>query len=77
MAFCLFELSQNPAVQERLYQEVKDVLESHNGQLDYEALQEMTYMDQVINGKTKSVLSFTKCFLYIFTKKGYFVESKQ
>lgn len=46
----LFELARNPDIQEKLQEEVDRVIEKHNGEITYDALQEMTYMDMVIYG---------------------------
>jgi cytochrome P450 family 6 len=50
MTFTLFELSQNHNLQDKLRQEINSVLAKHNNQITYDAIMEMTYMDQVING---------------------------
>ena len=42
-------LALNPDVQERLIQELDTVLDKHNGEITYEAVNEMSYMDMVIN----------------------------
>ncbi|XP_046679584.1 probable cytochrome P450 6a14 isoform X1 [Homalodisca vitripennis] len=47
--FCLYELACNGRIQDQLYWEVEDVLDRHEGNISYQALQEMTYLDQVIN----------------------------
>ncbi|PNF30179.1 putative cytochrome P450 6a13 [Cryptotermes secundus] len=49
MTFCLYELSVNPDIQERLRTEVDTVLEKHDGKLSYEAVQEMSYLDKVVS----------------------------
>ncbi|XP_054288447.1 probable cytochrome P450 6a13 [Macrosteles quadrilineatus] len=49
ITFCLYELACNYKIQEKLHWEVEEVLERHNNEISYQALQEMTYMDQVIN----------------------------
>ena len=42
-------LAENPDVQERLQQEIDEALENNNGQLTYDALSEMKYLDAVMN----------------------------
>ncbi|KAK5638794.1 hypothetical protein RI129_013089 [Pyrocoelia pectoralis] len=49
MAFCLLELCLNPDVQEELRAEVNSTLNKHNGDLTYESLKEMKYMNAVID----------------------------
>ncbi|KAH8267111.1 hypothetical protein KR018_005956 [Drosophila ironensis] len=45
-----YELLQNPDIQERLYEEAKEIRESLNGgALTYDAVQKMTYMDMVVS----------------------------
>ncbi|KAG8267663.1 hypothetical protein J6590_047247 [Homalodisca vitripennis] len=48
-SFCLYELAKSPSVQERLRQEIDEVLANYDNKITYQALQDMTYMDQVIN----------------------------
>ncbi|XP_017880985.2 probable cytochrome P450 6a21 [Ceratina calcarata] len=48
LSFIGFQLAMHQDVQERLREEVKTVLEKHGGVLTYEAVKDMTYMDQVI-----------------------------
>lgn len=47
----LYELSRNMDIQRKARNEIIDVLEKHNGVLSYEAMMEMSYIDQIINGK--------------------------
>jgi cytochrome P450 family 6 len=49
MTFCLFELASNPEIQEKLRQEVFEVLKRHDNKLTYDATMEMHYMEKVIN----------------------------
>jgi cytochrome P450 family 6 len=51
MMFCLYELAQNPQVQEQLQQEIDKVLARHDGEVTYEGIQEMEYMDMVVSGQ--------------------------
>ncbi|KAF5304863.1 hypothetical protein FQR65_LT07880 [Abscondita terminalis] len=49
LTFCLYELSINNNLQNKLRQEIDQVLEKHNGEVNYEALMDMKYMDQIVN----------------------------
>ncbi|XP_053683464.1 probable cytochrome P450 9f2 [Sabethes cyaneus] len=50
MAFLTYELTINPDIQNRLYEEIKETEQSLNGKpLCYEVLQKMTYMDMVVS----------------------------
>ena len=50
MCFMSHELAVNPDIQERLYEEVKEVNEELNGKpLTYEVLQKMKYLDMVVS----------------------------
>ena len=49
-SYALFELAQNPKVQQKLRAEIEKVLQRHDGELSYEAMMEMKYLDQVITG---------------------------
>ncbi|KAF2885478.1 hypothetical protein ILUMI_20695, partial [Ignelater luminosus] len=49
LTFCFYELVVNPDVQDKLREEITDVLERHDGKLTYDAIMEMTYMDKCVN----------------------------
>ncbi|XP_053683470.1 probable cytochrome P450 9f2 [Sabethes cyaneus] len=50
LAFLTYELTINPDIQNRLYEEIKETEQSLNGKpLCYEVLQKMTYMDMVLS----------------------------
>ncbi|KAJ3659267.1 hypothetical protein Zmor_010964 [Zophobas morio] len=49
MTFALYELASNPEVQEKLREEINTVMENHNGKLTYDAVMEMTYMENVLH----------------------------
>jgi cytochrome P450 family 6 len=51
MAFALYELALHTAIQQRLRTEITAVLEEHNQQVTYEAIQEMPYLEKVIFGE--------------------------
>lgn len=49
LSFALFELANNQEIQERVRDEVLEKLKLHDNKITYEALKDMTYLDQVIN----------------------------
>ncbi|KAG8270387.1 hypothetical protein J6590_086159 [Homalodisca vitripennis] len=49
IVFCLFELSCNQSIQNHLFLEIEEILNRFDGTICFQALQEMTYLDQVIN----------------------------
>jgi cytochrome P450 len=57
ITFCLYELALNPDIQERVRIEIDTVLDRHGGNITYESVFEMEYLDKVVSGKsTKSVV---------------------
>lgn len=56
MSFCLYELCKDLSAQQRAYEEIVTVLEKHNGQLTYESISEMKYVDNCIDGTYAIVL---------------------
>ena len=63
MTFCLYELALNPDIQERVRNEIDTVLERHDGNITYESVFEMEYLDKVVCGKTtkSSLLNRSMC----------------
>jgi cytochrome P450 family 6 len=61
MTFCLYELTLNPDIQERFRNEIDTVLERHGGNISYESVFEMEYLEKVVDGKStkSSALSIT------------------
>nr|AKZ17692.1 cytochrome P450 monooxygenase CYP6BQ33 [Tenebrio molitor] len=49
LSFALYELATNPDIQEKLRDEINSVLANHEGQMTYDAMMEMTYMEKVIH----------------------------
>ena len=54
MTFCLYELSLQQDIQDRLREEIDVVLQRHDGKITYEGIQEMEYLDKVVSGKAHS-----------------------
>lgn len=50
-SYTLSELGRHQDVQRKLREEIRKVKATHGGELTYEGLQEMTYLDCVVNGK--------------------------
>jgi cytochrome P450 family 6 len=55
MMFCLYELAVNPDIQERLRNEIDTVLERHGGNITYESVFELEYLEKFVDGES------TKC----------------
>ncbi|RZC38786.1 p450 domain containing protein, partial [Asbolus verrucosus] len=49
MTFTLYELARNQDIQQRLRDEINTVLAKHDGKITYDSIQEMKYMNQVID----------------------------
>lgn len=47
LSYTFFHLAKHPEVQEKLLKEINEVLAKHNGELTYNSIKDMTYMDQV------------------------------
>lgn len=51
MSFALIELAANQEIQDKLREEINSVLGGSSGELSYEAIHDMRYLDMVISGK--------------------------
>jgi cytochrome P450 family 6 len=51
LSYALYELALHPDLQSRLREEIKQLLDTHQGQLTYEGIREMSYLDMVVRGK--------------------------
>ncbi|KRT81631.1 cytochrome P450 [Oryctes borbonicus] len=49
MTLCLHELAFNQDIQDKLRAEVRETMKKNNGELTYDSIMEMKYMDQVVN----------------------------
>jgi cytochrome P450 family 6 len=50
MSFALYELALHPEIQNRLRADIMEVLNKYNGQVTYDGIQEMAYLDMVVSG---------------------------
>lgn len=50
LSFCLYELAKNPDVQKKVQQEIDQIKAKHNGQLSYDAVNDMKYLGWCIDG---------------------------
>jgi len=63
MSYALYELALQPEIQNRLRAEIMQVLNKHNGQLTFDALEEMAYLDMVVSGgRIKAVCIMNRTF---------------
>jgi cytochrome P450 len=51
LSFALYELALHPEIQQSLRAEILQVLSKHDGELTYNGIQEMSYLDRVVSGK--------------------------
>lgn len=63
LSLTLYELARHQDIQSRLREEIEEVIANYgeNGELSFEAMQKMKYLDQVISGKFKNI---SKLFSY-------------
>lgn len=60
MAFFMYEMAKNPEIQQRVYDEIQEVLQRFNGELSYEALSEMKYLDCCVEGEIDILFHVSK-----------------
>lgn len=51
MSFCMYELAKKPEVQRKVHAEIDAVLSQYNGELTYESIGEMKFMERCIDGE--------------------------
>jgi cytochrome P450 family 6 len=59
MTFALYELARHLDIQEKVRSEVETVLAKHDGKVSYDAIQDMKYMNQVIDGEVLCVKKYS------------------
>lgn len=52
LSYTLYELAKNPEIQRRIQEDIDITLEKHNGELTYESILDMKYVDICVKGKS-------------------------
>lgn len=50
LSYCLYELAKSPEIQQRVHREIDQILSEYNGQLTYETVCDMVYLEKCIDG---------------------------
>lgn len=58
LTFCLYELALNQQVQSNARQIIRTALQKYDGQFSYEMMMDMSYIDQILQGKKFVVCDF-------------------
>lgn len=56
MAFALYELANNPEIQVKLRKEMKKAVSHFGGNLTYDSLRSLPFLDKVVSGNIKILL---------------------
>lgn len=54
VTFGLYELAFHPEIQERLFEEIQAARMKSGGEIEYDDIKDMQYLEQVVNGKLVS-----------------------
>lgn len=64
----MYELAKHHSVQQKVYEEIVNVLQNHDGKLTYESLSEMKYLDKCIDGKIFKIFLLVRFMIFVFEK---------
>ena len=53
LTFALYELALKPEMQQRVRDEILQVLSKHDGKLTYDGIKDMSYLDRVVSGEER------------------------
>lgn len=51
VSFCIYELARNKTIQDKLRMEIDDALEQNGGNITYDSLMALPYLDNVLSGE--------------------------
>lgn len=51
LSFTLYELARNPEIQRKVQEDIDRVLENHGGEITYESIMDMKYVEYCLMGK--------------------------
>ncbi|XP_051165547.1 cytochrome P450 6B4-like [Leptopilina boulardi] len=68
MSFLIMDIASRPEIQEKVRNEIVSLLKKYNGELTYDALKEMTYLEKVLN-ESQRMNHIGGTFFKICTKK--------
>jgi len=70
LAFAMMEMARNPLVQQKARENIESILEKNNGVMSYQALQEMNYLDWILQGicnQIENILRPLFIFFHIYS----------
>jgi cytochrome P450 len=68
MTLALYELALHPEIQNTLRAEIMQVMNKHNGQVTYDGIQEMAYLDMVFSG---GLIEAVSIIIWTFNRNLY------
>lgn len=71
LSFCLFELARNPEIQQRVHEEIDQVLKDIDGSITYECVSEMKFLEMCIEGTFAHVCELS-LVIYFFANSFQF-----
>lgn len=54
MSFGMYELAKHPEIQQKAYEDIINVLKQHNGELTYDSMADMKYVNACLDGECRS-----------------------
>lgn len=60
ISLCLYEMAKNPEIQKRAQTEINTILAEHNGEITYDSVSEMKYLDCCIHGWLMTIIKLIR-----------------